>query len=157
MNKKFLEHFFGVKITQRRSGILRRSRFVIRKRTLERVLKKSLVQKEHYLVHKAAALILVTERISHFNTQYNLNFKNISIRNQTTRWGSCSSKGNLSFNYLIVRLPQHLADYIVVHELCHLGEFNHSKKFWELVSRADPDYKKHQIELKKIRIGELIK
>ena len=157
MNKNFLKHFFGITVVKRRSNVLRRSRIVVRKPTLKWVTKKSLAQKEDYLTYKLSALVLTTERIHHFNTQYNFRFKNISIRNQTTRWGSCSSKGNLSFNYLIIRLPKHLADYIVVHELCHLGEFNHSAKFWDLVSRADPEYKKHVAELKKIRIEELVK
>jgi predicted metal-dependent hydrolase len=90
--------------------------------------------------YKAAALKLAKDRIEHFNYSYGFSFKKISIRNQKTRWGSCSKSGTISFNYKIVLLPAKLADYIIVHELCHLGEMNHSRKFWTLVARTIPDY-----------------
>ncbi len=93
-----------------------------------------------YLEHKEAARKLVAERIKHFNTFYNFSFKKISIRNQSTRWGSCSRKGNLNFNYKLVLLDPKLADYIIVHELCHLKEFNHSKRFWDLVAKTIPNH-----------------
>lgn len=82
-----------------------------------------------YAKHKDAARRLAIERIEHFNHVYGFTFNRISIRNQKTRWGSCSKKGNMNFNYKIVLLPKNLADYIIVHELCHLQEFNHSRKF----------------------------
>jgi predicted metal-dependent hydrolase len=90
--------------------------------------------------NKNRALALVHARLEHFNTLYGLVWKNVSVKNLTTRWGSCSKVGNLNFSYKIVYLPKELADYLIVHELCHLGEFNHSKKFWLLVSKAIPDY-----------------
>lgn len=68
---------------------------------------------------------LVLERLGHFNQFYNLQYKKISVRNQKSRWGSCSSKSSLSFNYRLCLLPRELADYIIVHELCHLQEMNH--------------------------------
>ncbi len=74
----------------------------------------------------------------------------IAIRNQRTRWGSCSSKGNLNFNYRIVFLPIELVDYIVVHELCHLLEFNHSSVFWGHVGRVLPNYPLHRAALRSI-------
>ena len=101
-----------------------------------------------YAKHKEVALKLAEERVRHFNALYGFAFNKIQIRNQKTRWGSCSKKGNLTFNYKIALLPQRLADYIVVHELCHLGQFNHSEKFWNLVARAIPDHLAIRKELK---------
>ncbi len=95
---------------------------------------------------KIKALTFIEERLTHFNVKYGYKWNAITIRQQKTRWGSCSRKGNLNFNYKIALLPEHLADYIVVHELCHLGEFNHSKSFWNLVSRTIPDYKERRFE-----------
>ncbi|MFO0743877.1 MAG: SprT family zinc-dependent metalloprotease [Candidatus Paceibacterota bacterium] len=96
--------------------------------------------KKEYLENKDKALQIAKERIDYFNKYYNFHFKNITIKNQKTRWGSCSRKGNLNFNYKIALLPQNISDYIIVHELCHLKEFNHSKKFWDLVRETVPDY-----------------
>ena len=101
---------------------------------------------------KHEALVLVEDRLEYFNRIYNLEFKKVNIKQQKTRWGSCSLKCNLNFNYKILFLPQDVADYIVVHELCHLKEFNHSRKFWDLVAKAIPDYKIRRQELKKVAI-----
>ncbi len=97
--------------------------------------------RKKYLKHKEDARFLVESRIIEFNKFYNFSYKKISIRNQKTRWGSCSKSGNLSFNYKIVLLSPKMADYIIVHELCHLGEFNHSRNFWNLVEKTIPDYR----------------
>lgn len=106
-----------------------------------------------FLKHKNVALKLVKRQIEYFNGFYKLKFNKINIRNQKTRWGSCSKKGNLNFNYKIALLPQQLADYIIVHELCHLGEFNHSKKFWNLVAKVIPNYQEMRSGLRKNRIS----
>jgi predicted metal-dependent hydrolase len=71
---------------------------------------------------------------------------------QRSRWGSCSRKGNLNFNYKLIQLPQELADYIVVHELCHLKQFNHSHAFWNLIAETIPNH----IELRKILKNQYI-
>jgi predicted metal-dependent hydrolase len=105
--------------------------------------------KADFLKYQDDALALAEERVEHFNKIYKYRFNRINIKNQKTRWGSCSRKGNLNFNYKIALLPSRLADYIIVHELCHLGEFNHSRKFWNLVARAVPDYLEIRNELKK--------
>jgi predicted metal-dependent hydrolase len=97
---------------------------------------------------KGKALTILTERLEHFNKQYYFKYGHISIRDQHSRWGSCSAKGNISFNYKLILLPDDLRDYVVVHELCHLGELNHSRKFWALVGRAIPEYKKLQKRLR---------
>lgn len=101
-----------------------------------------------FWANKELARTLVKERIKFFNHHYKFTVNRISIRNQRSRWGSCSKKGNLNFNYRLVLLPPEVADYIIVHELCHLGEFNHSKKFWELVAKTIPDYKQIRKELR---------
>lgn len=105
-----------------------------------------------YLENKEKARELVLNRIKHFNSFYSFPFNRISVKKQKTRWGSCSRQGNLNFNYKIVSLDQRLSDYIIVHELCHLKELNHSKRFWALVEKTIPDYKLIRREFKKIVI-----
>ena len=91
----------------------------------------------------------VENRINYFNKFYNFKINRIAIKNTSTRWGSCSSKRNLNFNYKIIYLRSALADYLIVHELCHLGELNHSKRFWALVSKTIPDYVNINKELRR--------
>ena len=98
------------------------------------------------------ARTFVENRISYFNKFYNFKINRIAIKNTKTRWGSCSSKGNLNFNYKIIYLKPELADYLIVHELCHLGELNHSRRFWALVSKTIPDYAKINEDLRKTPI-----
>lgn len=107
-----------------------------------------------YVQHKADALRLVTERLAYFNGVYGLTWHRVSIKNARTRWGSCSGKGNLNFHYAIVFLPPALADYLVVHELCHLAHMNHSAAFWRLVARTIPDYATKRRELRRTSPGE---
>ena len=99
---------------------------------------------------KREALALTTARCAHFAAFYGYSYKKITIRAQKTRWGSCSKTGNLSFNYKIAALPRHLQDAIVAHEICHLGAFDHSKKFWDLMSRTTPDHKQIRRELRSL-------
>ena len=93
-----------------------------------------------YVKLRESARALVKARISHFNQHYQVPIKKIFIKNHKSRWGSCSEKGNLNFNYKIVLLPEKIADYVIVHELCHLKEFNHSAKFWACVAETLPDH-----------------
>ncbi len=109
--------------------------------------------RKEYLERKEEARVLVHNRLEHLNEQYGFRYNRVSIRNQKTRWGSCSKQGNLSFNYRIVFLSQRLADYIIVHELCHVQEMNHSKKFWDLVTRTISDHKPRRIELRILSYG----
>ena len=103
-----------------------------------------------YREHRDDALAIVKARVEHWNSIYGFTFNKIAIRNQKRRWGSCSRAGNLNFNYKIKFLPESLVDYLVVHELCHLQEFNHSSQFWTLVSRAIPDFRTLRKEFKKL-------
>jgi predicted metal-dependent hydrolase len=95
------------------------------------------------------ARMFIEEKLTALNEMYGFSYTDVSVRDQKTRWGSCSSKGRLSFSYKLLLLPEHLAEYVVVHELCHLQEMNHSPKFWKLVSRAFPQHKKARKELKR--------
>lgn len=106
----------------------------------------------NYKIYKEKAKNLALERLEHFNKLYNYKFFRVSIRNQQTRWGSCSKKGNLNFNYKIALISQDLCDYIIVHELCHLKELNHSQKFWDLVAQTIPNYKERRKRLKKYKL-----
>lgn len=94
------------------------------------------------------ALTVIPQRVAYFAPLVGVSYGRITIRNQRTRWGSCSSKGNLNFNCLLMLTPPQVLDYIVVHELCHRKEMNHSKKFWAEVARILPDYKLRQKWLK---------
>ncbi|MBD3238347.1 MAG: DUF45 domain-containing protein [Candidatus Moranbacteria bacterium] len=96
--------------------------------------------RKDYLKYKHRAYNFVLDRLQYYNRFYKFRFNRISIRNQRTRWGSCSGKRNLNFNYRIVFLPNKCADYLIVHELCHLKQMNHSLKFWQLVAKTIPDY-----------------
>ena len=88
------------------------------------------------------ALKLIPQRVEYFARQVGVTYGRITIRNQKTRWGSCSSKGNLNFNCLLMLAPTEILDYVVVHELCHRKEMNHSKAFWGEVEKVLPEYKK---------------
>ena len=101
-----------------------------------------------YQRQREAAHTFVEERIGYFNRLYQVPVGRVFIRNQKTRWGSCSSKGNLNFNWRIVHLSSAAADYLIVHELCHLREFNHSQQFWKLVGQAVPEYARIRKELR---------
>lgn len=108
--------------------------------------------KEDYLKNKKKAKAFLERRVDYYSKIYGVGPRKIFVRNQKTRWGSCSSRGNLSFNWQIIKLPEHMANYIIVHEICHLRELNHSKKFWDLVALVAPRYK----EIRKlIRLEDL--
>lgn len=98
--------------------------------------------------YRHAAKEYITKRADYFADQLGVTYNTITIRDQKTRWGSCSSKGNLSFNWRLILAPPKVLDYVVVHELCHRREMNHSPRFWALVESVMPDYKQHRKWLK---------
>lgn len=127
--RKIIKQLFGI-----------RTRIVLKKR------KKG--KRSVYLKYKEKARSIAETRCEYYAKIYNFKYNKISIRNQKTRWGSCSRRGNLNFSYKIAILPEELSDYIIVHEICHLGQFNHSKDFWNLVAQTVPNYLKLKEDLK---------
>lgn len=93
---------------------------------------------------KQKALLCIPQKIEYFANLIGVRPAKITVRNQKTCWGSCSKSGSISINCLIMLMPDDVIDYIIVHELCHLKEMNHSKSFWREVERIIPDYKSRQ-------------
>lgn len=93
--------------------------------------------------------ILLESKVPFFGKKLSISYGKVRIKSQKLRWGSCSKKGNLNFNLLLSALPMNIIDYIIIHELFHLVEFNHSNHFWKLVEDAFPSYKDCRAWLKK--------
>lgn len=147
LNQNFIDMF----ITQKLSWIRKKLLFFKNQTNItptHKVLTKKQKRNE-YIEYKEKARILVHERLKYFNQFYSCNYNDVRIKNVSSRWGSCSKKGNLNFSYKLALLPQELSDYVIVHELCHLKELNHSKNFWDLVAKTVPDFKERRALLKK--------
>lgn len=102
-------------------------------------------QKQFY---REKAREVLTRRVRYYADVMGVGYGRIAIREQKTRWGSCSASGNLNFNWKLILMPPGVLDYVVVHELAHRREMNHSRKFWELVESYMPDYEKYRSWLK---------
>lgn len=103
----------------------------------------------------ARAKKVIPDKVRHYADIIGVDYGRITIRNQKTRWGSCSGKGNLNFNCLLMLTPEDVQDYVVIHELCHRKEMNHSPKFWAEVAKIMPDYKRKRKWLKE-NSGEIM-
>lgn len=97
---------------------------------------------------RSQARRVLEERVSLLSQKLGYSVKRIAIKDTKTRWGSCSRKGNVNFNWRLIMAPLPVVDYLVIHELSHLGEMNHSDRFWALVARHCPDYRSHVAWLK---------
>ena len=98
---------------------------------------------------KKDAAIYFKERLDYYAPLIGVTYTGMQLRKQKTRWGSCSTKGTISLNYLLMLMPESVRDYVVVHELCHRKQMNHSARFWKEVERVLPNYKKERTALKK--------
>jgi len=90
---------------------------------------------------------IIFSMVSDISKDLDVEVNQVKFRRMKSRWGSCSSKGNLNFNYYLMFLPENLIEYIVYHELSHLLEMGHNKKFWKIISKRYPDYKEIEDEL----------
>ena len=99
---------------------------------------------------KGKAEKVIPERLAELAELHGFHFNRVTIRGQKTRWGSCSSSKNINLNYKLLFLEQPLVDYVLIHELCHTLEMNHSARFWDLVADCDANYKQHDKALNKI-------
>jgi len=106
-------------------------------------------------LYRELAAKAIEERLQWYSKVIGVTYNDVRIKEQKTRWGSCSKKGNLNFNWKIVMAPLWAMDYVIVHELCHLRYFDHSRQFWSLVSQYMPDYKNARLWLKEngIKLG----
>jgi predicted metal-dependent hydrolase len=98
---------------------------------------------------KDQAIAAINTKAGFFSSKLGLTYSKISIRNQRSRWGSCSRKRNLSFNWRLIMAPEAILDYVIIHELCHLREMSHSKSFWELIGLYCPNWKENRKWLNK--------
>ena len=94
------------------------------------------------------AMEVIPEKVKRFASLFGVDYGRITIRNQRSRWGSCSSKGNLNFNCLLMLLPDEVIDSVVAHELCHIKHMNHSKDFYDELTRVFPNYQQCRMWLK---------
>ena len=99
------------------------------------------ITKEELLLLKMQAKQVLPEKVAFYASKIGVAYGQISIRAQKTRFGSCSAKGNLNFNCLLMKMPPEIVDYVVVHELCHRKQMNHSALFWKEVEKVMPDYR----------------
>ena len=102
--------------------------------------------------YRRQALVRFSERVRHYCEVLALNEPRLFLSNARTRWGSCNTKREVRLNWRLVKLPLELVDYVVVHELSHLVEMNHSQAFWDTVGRAYPAYRRARQELRRIRL-----
>lgn len=98
--------------------------------------------------YKEKAGTYIEERTAFYAGQMGVVYGQIRLKEQKTRWGSCSSRGNLNFNWKLIMAPPEILDYVIVHELCHLKEMNHSSRFWQAVGEVLPDYRMRRCWLK---------
>ncbi|HEY1041366.1 MAG TPA: M48 family metallopeptidase [Candidatus Paceibacterota bacterium] len=105
--------------------------------------------REDYLKNKKLAEDLLAPRVKALAHLMDIKYEKLTVRYQVSRWGSCSSTGTISLNYKLIKLPIHLQDYVIIHELAHRKEMNHSSRFWKLVEQFDPQYKQNRKELQR--------
>jgi predicted metal-dependent hydrolase len=110
------------------------------------ISKKALSSASKYFenFYKDKARVIIYKRVYDIAIKLGIKFHKLRITSASTRWGSCNSIGNVSFSWRLIMAKPTVIDYVIIHEFCHLFEFNHSAKFWELVEKIMPDYKIHK-------------
>ena len=106
------------------------------------------LSEEERNLSREAAREAIGQKLWYYASRMGVTYGRVSIRDQKTRWGSCSAEGNLNFNWRLIMAPPGVMDYVVVHELAHRKEMNHSRNFWKVVEEAMPDYRKYKAWLK---------
>lgn len=101
---------------------------------------KIVICKNEYNEYLKKAHEILNRKVAYYSRIIGVSYNRVTIRNQKTRWGSCSSKGNINLNWKLVLMPEEIQDYVVIHELCHLIEMNHSRQFWNCVERYCKNY-----------------
>jgi len=144
----FYDEETGLKFLKEKEGVILKKLEELR----EKVNNKSWEEENlKILEHKQRAREKIEKRVKYFAEKYGFQFNKIKVKDNKTNWGSCSQKKNLNFNYRLLFLDDDIFDYVIIHELCHLREMNHSEKFWKEVGKILPDYKERRRKLKKVR------
>lgn len=138
------------RVTERgiEQAIERNKQWILTHTKEKKLLKNVTIEPSTVRYAKKALHQYVSEALMRYNSYYGFTYGRISIRSQKSRWGSCSSSGNISFNIELWCLAPDIRDYVIVHELCHIRELNHSTAFWDLVGQTIPDYKERRRTLK---------
>ena len=123
-----------------------------RQEIMDACKKKAVITEEMRKAGVKKALQVFPERVEYYARQMGVSYGRITIREQKTRWGSCSGKGNLNFNWKLTLMPPEVLDYVVVHELAHRREMNHSRDFWKIVEQVLPDYQERRKRLKELSV-----
>ena len=137
-------------VTQHEDWIRKQQERIQKNRQEQPTAEKLTMQEIQQLADQA--LKVIPERVAYYAPKVGVTYGNITIRNQKSRWGSCSAKGNLNFNWKLALMPDEILDYVVVHELAHRMEMNHSDKFWKIVENVLPDYRERRKWLKECRL-----
>lgn len=123
-------------------------RQVLRWKSKVKLLEPSGVVQGSYEACKSRSIKFVKGRVKHYAVLYGFEYNKIRVKQTTSQWGSCSADKNLSFTYKLLFLPEELADYVVVHELCHTRYMSHGQRFWGMVRGILPDYRERQKKIK---------